>query len=320
MIERYLTFRLLRVYVTLVQTGSISETARQLHLTQPTVSIQLKKLQETVGQTLYIFKQQKFVLTEAGNALHLSCQRIFACLDEFNAQLTDIKAGHSGHLKIAMVNTAQYILPRLIGPFQALYPEIEITLEIGNREQVLQRFERGLDDLYVFSHPPSLEHAIAEPFLANPLVLVADKNHALSSRSNIKASDLVEHRFLMREQGSATRMMFDSFLQSKSIAPAHMQQLSSNEAIKVGISSGMGIGMLSQHVLDLQNSNLKVLSVDGLPLVNHWYFIARNDRYMPKTALKFLSYCQTSVTDILGKPWQGELKGKIVDFFTSESQ
>jgi len=315
MIERYLTFRLLRVYVTLVQTGSISETARRLHLTQPTVSIQLKKLQESVGQTLYVFKQQKFVLTEAGNALYLSCQRIFACLDEFNAQLTDIKAGHSGHLKIAMVNTAQYILPRLIGPFQTLYPEIEITLEIGNREQVLQRFERGLDDLYVFSHPPSLEHAIAEPFLANPLVLVADKNHPLSSRSNIEANELVAHRFLMREQGSATRMMFDSFLQSNSLAPAHMQQLSSNEAIKVGISSGMGIGMLSQHVLDLHNANLTVLPVEGLPLVNHWYFIARNDRYMPKTALKFLSYCQSSVEEVLGKPWQGELEGKIVAFF-----
>lgn len=317
MIERHLTFQLLRVYVTLVQTGSISETARQLHLTQPTVSIQLKKLQETIGQPLYHFKQQTFVLTEAGNALYLSCQRIFACLDEFNTQLSDIEAGHSGHLKIAMVNTAQYILPRLIGPFQTLYPEIEITLEIGNREQVLQRFERGLDDLYVFSHPPSLEQAIAEPFLANPLVLVANKQHPLSHHKNIQPEALIEQRFLMREQGSATRMMFDSFLQNNSIAPAHMQQLSSNEAIKVGIASGMGIGMLSQHVLDLHNSNLTVLSVNGLPLINHWYFIARNDRYMPKTALKFLSFCQNSVEQVLGEPWQGELKGKIVDFFQS---
>lgn len=315
MIERYLTFRLLRVYITLVQTGSISETARQLHLTQPTVSIQLKKLQETVGHRLYSFQQQRFVLTEAGNALYLSCQKIFACLDEFTSQLDDIDAGQSGHLKIAMVNTAQYILPKLIGPFQIRFPGIEITLEIGNREQVLQRFEQGLDDLYVFSHPPSLEHAIAEPFLVNPLVMVANSAHPLAHNERIDIRELLENRFLLREQGSATRMMFDSFLQNQGATPSHMQQLSSNEAIKVGISAGMGIGMLSQHVLDLHNSNLTVLPVDGLPLVNHWYFIARNDRYMPKTALKFLSFCQTSVEQVLGEPWQGELEGLIVRHF-----
>jgi DNA-binding transcriptional LysR family regulator len=320
MIERQLTFRLLRVYITLVQTGSITETAKRLHLTQPTVSIQLKKLQETIGQPLYFFQQQSFVLTEAGNALYATCQKIFACIDEFNAELGLVSQGHQGHISIAMVNTAQYILPKLIGPFQKAFPDIEITLEIGNRESVLKRFEQGLDDLYVMSHPPSLEHALAEPFLPNPLVMVAASDHPLAAKNQITLNEMQNERFLLREQGSATRMMLDSFLRHHGATLKHSQQLASNEAIRVGISAGMGVAMLSHHVLTKQSEGLSILNVKGLPLVNHWYFIARNDRYMPKTALNFLAFCQSNVSDILGAPWQGELEGKIVAFFENTTK
>jgi len=151
--------------------------------------------------------------------------------------------------------------------------------------------------------------------LANPLVLVASHSHPLAASPNLTIQQLIAERFLTREQGSATRMMFDSFLQNHGATPANMQQLSSNEAIKVGIASGMGVGMLSQHVLETQNTDLIVLNVEGLPLINHWYFIARKDRFMPKTALKFLNFCETSVEEILGQPWQGELKGNIVRHF-----
>lgn len=315
MIERHLTFRLLRVYVTLIQTTSISETARQLHLTQPTVSIQLKKLQETVGQPLFYFQNQRFVLTEAGSELYKTAQKIFGSLEDFNDQLTDITEGLKGHMSIAMVNTAQYILPQLIGPFQQAFPEIEVTLEIGNREQVLKRFEQSEDDLYVFSHPPSLEHAIAEPLLPNSLALVAKDDHPLAQQERISIDQLVHERFLLREPGSATRMMFDSFIQNQEVTLHHCQQLASNEAIRMGISSGMGIGMLSEHVLSGQKG-LVALNVNGLPLNNHWYFIARNDRYMPKAALSFLTYCQNSADLNFEKKWSIELEGKIVNYFS----
>ncbi|MEI8658928.1 LysR family transcriptional regulator [Vibrio sp. Hal054] len=161
---RHLTFRLLQVYVDVIQTGSISESAKRLHLTQPTVSLQLKRLREAIDDPLYTLENNKVVATDTGQELYRICQQTLSNFNDFNQYLDSVQAGQSGHFSIAMVSTAQYILPRLLGPFSQRFPAVDIKVEIGNREQVLRRFEQGQDDLYVFSHPLHLNMHVLDAF------------------------------------------------------------------------------------------------------------------------------------------------------------
>ena len=289
---RHLTFRLLQVYVAVVRSGSVSEAARQLHLTQPTVSQQLKRLAETLGEPLLESRQGRLVPTEAGTELYRASREVLGRFSDLDDYLEALRGGERGRFSIALVNTAQYVLPRLLGPSRCAFPEVDVTVHIGNRRQMLTRFERQEDDLYVFSHPPSLAHALAGRFLRNPLVAVAPREHRLAGRERIVMAELLEERFLLREPGSATRMLFESWLQEQGLSLGPTLQMASNEAIRVGVAAGMGVAVLSEHVLPPEHPDLVILPVAGLPIESHWQFIVRRDRRLSHAALGFLRFAE----------------------------
>ncbi|NVK43580.1 MAG: LysR family transcriptional regulator [Oceanospirillaceae bacterium] len=296
---RHLTFRLLEVYVATVRTGSVTAAARQLHLTQPTVSQQLKRLAEAVGEPLLQSGAAGVETTEAGSELYRAALDVTGRFDDYQDYLAELRGGRRGHFSIALVNTAQYVLPRLLGPYSRAFPDVDVTVQIGNRQQLLGRFDRQLDDIYVFSHPPSLEHALAARFLRNPLVMVAPENHPLAQRAEVESTDLARERFLLREPGSATRMLFESWLQGQGVQLSGILQMASNEAIRVGVTSGMGLAVLSQHVLPAVNPGLVVLPVRHFPIESHWYFIVRRDRRLPHAARGFLRFASDRVEHCL---------------------
>lgn len=300
---RHLTFRLLQVFVTVVATGSYSEAARRLHLTQPTVSQQLKRLAEAVGVPLLIAQGSQWQLTDAGRELYRACVDVLGRFDDFDDYLNELEAGKKGRFSIALVNTAQYVLPRILGPYSHAFPQVEVTVEIGNRQQVLARFERQLDDLYVFSHPPASEATCAGRFLRNPLVVVAPKGHPEAECEHLTLSSLLHERFLLREPGSASRMLFESWLQNQGLTLGATLQMASNEAIRIGVSSGMGLAVLSRHVLPAQDVGLTILPVAGFPLESHWHFIARRDRRLPRAAFGFLQFVEQSLDQCLDPQW-----------------
>ncbi|MBB3232591.1 LysR family transcriptional regulator [Halomonas stenophila] len=289
---RHLTFRLLQVHVEVVRRGSVSEAARRLHLTQPTVSQQLKRLREAVGEPLLETRQGRLEPTEAGLELYRASREVLGRFDDFADYLDALRGGRRGHFSIALVNTAQYVLPRLLGPFNRAYPEVEVTVHIGNRQQMLRRFDRQEDDLYVFSHPPSLEHALAGRFLRNPLVMVAPRDHPATREPGWDLERLLGERLLLREPGSATRMMTERWLLEQGLATGPTMQMASNEAIRVGIASGLGLAILSEHVLPPEHPDLVTLPVPGLPIESHWQFIARRDQRLAHSALGFLRFAR----------------------------
>lgn len=287
---RQLTFRLLQVYVTVVRCGSVSEAARQLHLTQPTVSQQLKRLSEAVGGPLLEHHAQGLTMTATGQALYHASRDVLGRFEDFADQLGALHQGSKGRFSIGLVNTAQYVLPRLLGPFSQAFPEVDVTVHIGNRRQVLARFERHEDDLYVFSHPPALSHAVAARFMRNPLVAIAAAGHPLAQQSSVAMEQLLNERMLLREPGSATRMLLESWLQEHGLALKTTLQMASNEAIRVGVAARMGVAVLSEHVLPNEHPELAVLPIEGLPIESHWQFIVRNDQRLPQSAQRFLHY------------------------------
>ncbi len=300
---RHLTFRLLQVFVQVVRCGNISLAARQLHLTQPTVSQQLKRLADTLGEPLLSHDNGKLTLTPVGEALYELCQDTLGQFDSFGQFLEDYRSGLRGQFSLALVNTAQYILPRIIGPFQAKYPNIEVRLQIGNRQQVLDYFEHQADDLYVFSHPPSSASSRAARIINNPLVIIAPKQHPLSLAKELSFEQLSAERFLLREPGSATRMLFDSWLLNQDFLLSSSLQMASNEAICVGVASGLGLAVVSRHVLAGFLNEVTILPVSGFELHSHWHYVRRTGHQLPMAAQRFVNFTQDNLQHCLDPRW-----------------
>lgn len=294
---RHLTFRLLQVYVAVVRTGSISQAAAQLHLTQPTVSLQIKRLTEAIGDQLLEIREGKYQPTFVGKELLNAAQDALTRFDDFNSFLSDAAEGNKGHFSIGIVTTAKYIFPRLLSPYAKEFPAVDVTLNIGNRSNILQRFENQLDDLYVFSHPPTGDQVISGRFLRNPLVLIAPKDHWAANKEQVHFSELLNERFLMREPGSATRLVFENFLRDNNLQLRNTLQIESNEAIRLSVETGLGLAVISEHTLAQATANIAIINTEGYPLLSHWYLVRQSDRRLPKAAQQFIEFMNSHLTE-----------------------
>ena len=300
---RQLSFRLLQVYIRVVQLGNISAAARALHLTQPTVSLQLKKLAELVKEPLLQSTPAGLQPTAAGQALYQAACDVLSRFDDLNSELNELGSGRRGQLSIAVVNTAQYLMPRILGPFYRQYPQIEVTLHIGNRAHILSRFEQQQDDIYLFSHPPSGEHVVATPIVKNPLQLIAPLQHWASKQRNLRFEQLRQERFLLRESGSATRLMFEAWLSSQGIELSHSMQIESNEAIRLSVAAGLGLSVISGHTLLEGREKLAVLDVQGFPLNSHWYLVRNADKRLSYAAAALQQFINGHLADCIEADW-----------------
>lgn len=310
---RHLTFRLLQVYVAVVRTGSISQAAAQLHLTQPTVSQQIKRLSEAVGDALLETREGKYQPTFIGQELYQAALDSLTRFEDFNSFLSDAAQGNKGHFSLGVVTTAQYILPRLLSPFAQQYPGVDVTLNIGNRGGVLQRFQNQLDDIYLFSHPPTGEHVISKRFLHNPLVIIAPANHWAAQLPEVEFAQLIHERFLMREPGSATRMVFESWLREQNIQLQKVMQIESNEVIRMSVESGLGLAVLSEHTLAQGQEKVALLKVKNFPLHSHWYLVRHGDRRLPTAATNFVKYVNTHLAEWMDEKFIRNELGHLLD-------
>lgn len=273
---RQLNFRLLDVFVQVVEQQGISAVARRLHLTQPTVTAQIKRLETVYGMPLVYQEGRRMLPTMAGEHLYRIARDVCAQMQTGYAELSSIRAGEVGELKIALVNTAQYILPQVVARFNQAYPGIHVELHIGNREATLKRYDTGSADVFIFSHPPTDDHSLATAFMQNKLLLIAPENH-WARHQQVEFKALLEERFLVRELGSATRMVFDTWLAGQGLQLRHRTQIESNEAIRLSVSAGSGLAVLSQHIIEHGNDPVRVLDVVGFPLPGQWFLVHRKD-------------------------------------------
>jgi DNA-binding transcriptional LysR family regulator len=304
---RHLSFRLLQVYVQVVRLASVSAAARQLHLTQPTVSLQLKKLADEVGQPLLEYREGKVHTTYIGDALFQAASDVLSRFDDFSSLLEEAKGGRSGTLSLGIVTTAKYVMPTILGAFDKANPKIAVTLNVGNRAHILNRFGHQDDDLYLFSQPPSGELVQACRIIKNPLQLIAPADHWASRYSanggELDFSELKNERFLMREPGSATRMQFESWLSSQGVDLSKTMQIESNEAIRLSVASGLGLAVLSTYTLGQSTEQFSVLKVKGFPLNSHWYLVARKDKRLSASARRLIQFIAEHLTDCIEERW-----------------
>ncbi len=302
---RHSTFRQLEVFEAIARLGSFTRAAEELFLTQPTVSMQIKKLTEAVGLPLFEQVGKKIYLTDAGRALHKTSRDIFKHLSHFEMTVADMQGMKQGTLRLAVVTTAKYFAPRLLGAFCQQYPGIEVSLKVSNREHILERLADNQDDLYILGQPPEELEAESEPFLSNPLVVLAPVNHPLVGKKKIPLARLAQEPFLLREPGSGTRMAVERLFAQHNLITKVRMELGSNEAIKQVIVSGLGVSVLSQHTLVLDApGQLAILDVVGFPIKRHWYVAYPSSKQLSVVARTFLDYLKQAskqVNDVLSQ-------------------
>lgn len=294
------TIRQLEILLAVFQAGSIKAAADSLFLTQPTVSMQLKKLSEAIGLPLYDLVGKKIIFTEAGRELVATARQVLEEFERLDMNLANLRGLKAGTLKLAVVTTSKYFIPHLLGPFCQRYPDVDVRLKVGNRQQIIERLRAGEDDFYVFSHPPQDIEAESIEFLGNPLIAMAQKNHPLCKRRRLRWEDIAEEPFLMRESGSGTRHAIEEYMRQQSVSLNVRMTIESNEAIKHAVMSGLGISILSAHTLTYGGqSGLAQLKVQNLPISTHWYFMWLKAKQPSLIAREFLNHVESDGRNML---------------------
>jgi len=286
------TLHQLKVFEVVARHGSFTRAAEELFLTQPTVSMQVKQLTKTVGLPLFEQVGKRLYLTDAGRELLVTCREVFDRLAQFEMIVAQMKGLKQGRLRLAVITTTKYFVPRLLGPFCQMYPGIDIALQVTNHERILSRMSENLDDLYVLSQIPEHLDITYHQFLANPLVVLAPVDHPLAKEKNIPISRLSGEPFIMREPGSGTRSSVQTLFDEHGVSVKVRLELGSNEAIKQAIAGGLGISVLSRHTLGLDGATnqITILDVQGFPISRHWYVAYPAGKQLSVVARTFFEY------------------------------
>ncbi len=286
------TWNQLRLFEAVARNSSFTRAAEELHVVQPTVSAQIKQLADTVGLPVFEQVGKKIYLTDSGKELYKTVRELFESWDRFEMTIADLKGSKAGKLRVAIVTTAKYFVPRLLGPFCQHYPGIDVSLEIVNRDLILDRLVDNRDDLYIMGVPP--EHIAIEkhPFLQNPLVVIAPKGHELAGRKRVPLTRLANERFILREHGSGTRIVAEEFFAKRKVSLTVKMELNNNEAIKWAVAGGMGLSVVSQHALMLEpmQDKIAILDVEGFPIMRSWHIVYPAGKRLSVVAATFFEY------------------------------
>ncbi|MES9939292.1 MAG: LysR family transcriptional regulator [Candidatus Thiodiazotropha sp. 6PLUC2] len=300
----HFTLRQLRVFKTVAEHLNYTQAARTLHLSQPAVSMQVKQLEESVELPLFEQTGKKIQLTEAGREVFQYCRTIFQTIEEMEEVIASLKGLDTGHLDISVASTVNYFAPRLLAAFSRQFPGIDLRLDVTNRQRLMAQLQSNETDLVLMGRPPEDSDLEFEPFMDNPLVVIAPPGHPLESEQRVPASRLSEEVFIMREAGSGTRLAMERYFAEQQIEIRTGMRMTRNEAIKQAVRAGMGLGVVSTHTieLELETGRLVVLDIEGFPLKRHWYLVYRRNKRLAPAARAFHDFVMSEAQHIKDEP------------------
>ena len=271
---------------------SYTQAAQELHLSQPAVSMQVKQLEENLGLPLFEQLGKKIYLTDAGREFYNYSQEISRLLDEAEEVIETLKGIRRGKLAVSVASTANYFATRLLADFYRQHDGITISLDVTNRRGLLDQLNNNETDLVIMGRPPTDLDLITEPFMDNPLVVIAPPDHPLTKEKNIPISRLQQETFVVRESGSGTRIAMERFFSQQGVTLTTGMEMTSNEAIKQAVAAGLGLGIVSIHTLELEldTKRLAVLDAKSFPILRHWYVVHRKGKRLSPVAVAFKEY------------------------------
>jgi molybdate transport repressor ModE-like protein len=284
-----ITLRQLEILDAVARCGSFSAASAELHLTQPAVSMQIKQLENILDLPLFEHMGKQIHLTEAGEDTLRAGRNITHELENLQQMLADRQGLKGGTLTVSAASTASVFAARMMALFRDRYPDVRISLNVVNRETLLRHLTDNSIDLALMGQPPDGYDLAAQPFMENPLVVIAATDHPLANTKHIPLDELVAQPLIGREQGSGTRSALEKFLTDQGYVYQAAMEMNKNEAIKQAVEAGLGLGVVSLHTVqaELVSGQLCLLDVRGFPIKRQWFLVQREGKRPSSAAQAF---------------------------------
>ena len=294
-----LTFRQIQVFQAVARSLSYTQAAQALHLSQPAVSMQIKQLEENIGLPLFEQLGKKIYLTDAGQEFSNYSNQISHLVREADEVMQQLKGIQLGRLAVSVASTANSFATRLLADFAKQHENITISLDVTNRRGLLDQLASNETDIVIMGKPPEGLDLAIEPFMDNPLVVIAPPDHPLAQLDRVPMDSLQKETFVVREQGSGTRIAMERFFAEKGLGLTTGMEMTSNEAIKQAVEAGLGLGIVSIHTLELEleTNRLVVINAANFPILRHWYLVHREGKRLSPVSLAFRDFVLQSTNE-----------------------
>jgi DNA-binding transcriptional LysR family regulator len=286
--RRY-TLRQLELFATVARLKSLTRAAEDAHLTQPAVSMQVRQLEQALGLPLFEPDGRGIRPTEAGIEFARHVEEVLERLQNLDELAARWRGVRSGRVRLGVVSTAKYFVPRLLRQFLRTHPGIEFRLSVHNREEILRELRDNTVDFVIMGRPPEGIDCTAKPFAPNLLGIVAAPEHPFSRRRRMELAEVAAEPFIVREPGSGTRAAMERVFGEHRVKVRTSMEMASNETIKQAVIAGLGLGFLSLHTVrgELATGRLVLLDIVGLPVRRQWFLVRRSSRRLVPAAEEF---------------------------------
>ena len=304
------TLHQLEIFQKIVQLKSVTKASEELFLTQPAVSIQLKKFQDQFKIPLFEVVGRKIYITDFGHEIAKATENILNEVNAINYKALSYEGELAGKLKIAIVSTAKYVMPYFLSDFTNNNKGVDLVMDVTNKAEVVRALENNEIDFAMISTIPKNLNIKRIQLMDNKLYLVSDRNYNVPEK--VLSIDALEKLPLIyREQGSATRIEMERFISSHKISTHKKMELSSNEALKQSIIAGLGFSIIPLIGIknDLKSGDLQIVPVKDLPIVTSWNLIWLSSKKLSTVAVKFIEHINENKVNIMKKhfDWYDEL-------------
>lgn len=294
------TLNQLRIFLKIVEKQSVTKASEELHLTQPAVSIQLKNFQDQFEIPLTEVVGRKIYVTDFGREIAEAAEQILRQVDTISYKTLAYKGRLFGKIKISVVSTGKYVMPYFLTDFLKLHPGVELEMDVTNKNKVIKSLENNEVDFALVSILPDKLKVDAIELMPNKLFFVSNNEDVFSGK--VKMENVLKNKpLLFRESGSGTRLTMQRYIEQNNIKIEKRMELTSNEAIKQAILAGLGYSIMPLIGIqkEIQNNDLKIIPLKGLPIKTNWNLIWVKGKNHSPAAVAYLDYLQKNKDEII---------------------
>lgn len=290
-----------KTYLTVLEKKSFSDTAKELNLSQPAISFQIQAIEREYGEMLLDRSGSKIAPTEVGKIFAYFAKEILRADEILRESINEFKGIVRGKLKIGASNIpGEYILPSILGAFKKKFSEVQLVLEIGDTEEIIQKLEEREIDLGFVGNAPQKEYYEVKKFASDNLVCIVSPNHPLSSKNEASLKEIVKEPFIIREGGSGTRKHLEKILNDNHLSFDGLNiimELGSTQAIINAVEKGVGISILSDWAAKKAANFgiIKIIPIANLSLPRDFYLFYDQRRFFSRTQKEFVKFALEQV-------------------------
>jgi len=276
----------LRSFHAVAQSGSFTAAARELGVSQPTITTQVKSLEDEFGIELFVRRGRRIELTETGGGLLDITRRLFADEKEAADYVNETRELKTGHLRVGAVGP--YHVTDMLAAFNARYPGLYVSVTVGNSRQTVADLLDYRTDVAVLAHVDPDPRLVAIPYRRHRVVVMCPADHAFARRRGLRAREMAGQRLIVREAGSTTRRAFDQAMREAGVAPQVVMEIGSRESIREAVAKGIGLGVVSEAEF-IPDPRIRALPVTDAEIYTYAHVVHLSERRNARLVRAFLT-------------------------------